>query len=119
MQMTKPTTDTVKKDKVASTRWSDTEVAKLIELWETDLTNAAIAKILKRNESAVAVKASRINLPRRAATKDKNSKSRVRPCLRCTTPFFSGGPGNRFCDPCKASSDWMNGQDYYATVGGV
>jgi hypothetical protein len=106
-------------EKMGSTRWSDTEVEKLIDLWETKLSNAEIAKILKRNESAVAVKASRINLPRRSTAKDKNSKARVRPCLRCTTPFYSSGPGTRFCDPCKESSDWQNGNDSYATVGGV
>ena len=107
------------KTKVTSIRWSETDVAKLIELWSTNLSNAEIAKILKREESAVAVKASRINLPRRKQMKSKDSKARVRPCLRCQTPFYSGGPGNRFCDPCKDSSDWKNGNDHYATAGGI
>jgi len=106
------------KAKTTSIRWSETDVAKLIELWSTDLSNAEIAKILKREESAVAVKASRINLPRRKQMKSKDSKARVRPCLRCQTPFYSGGPGNRFCDPCKDSSDWKNGNDHYSAVGG-
>jgi hypothetical protein len=101
----------------SSTRWSEEDVSRLIDLWSTELSNAEIAKILNREESAVAVKASRINLPRRAKMKDKSSKARVRPCLRCETPFYSSGPGNRFCDPCKESSDWKNGNDFYATIG--
>lgn len=108
-----------KSEKQAASRWSEAEVAKLIELWSTELSNADIAKKLNRHESAVAVKASRINLPRRATLKTQNPKARMRPCLRCSTPFHSAGPGNRFCDPCKESSDWQNGGDYYATVGGV
>ena len=106
------------KPRTTSIRWSETDVAKLIELWSTDLSNAEIAKILKREESAVAVKASRINLPRRKQMKSANSKARVRPCLRCTTPFYSAGPGNRFCEPCKDSSDWKNGNDHFSTAGG-
>lgn len=106
------------KTRTASVRWSDEEVQKLIDLWSSDLTNADIAKLLGREESAVAVKASRINLPRRAKMKDPNSKARVRPCLRCSTPFYSTGPGNRFCDPCKESADWQNGNDHYSTIGG-
>lgn len=27
-----------------------------------------------------------------------------RPCLRCSTPFDSHGPGNRLCTPCRARS---------------
>lgn len=103
--------------KAASTRWSDDDVSKLIDLWSTNLTNAEIAKKLDREESAVAVKASRINLPRRAKMNSATSKAKVRPCLRCETPFYSTGPGNRFCDPCKDSSEWKNGNDFYATVG--
>lgn len=102
----------------SSQRWSESDVKKLIELWATDLSSKDIAKILKRNPSAVSVKACRINLSRRAAIKAPDTKARARPCLRCTTPFYSTGPGNRFCDPCKESADWQNGNDYYSTVGG-
>lgn len=102
----------------ASRRWSEGDVARLIELWTTDLTNAQIAKKLEREESAVAVKASRINLPRRLRMKEgMPSKSRVRQCLRCTGPFFSSGAGNRFCDPCKNTSEWRDGGDYYGSGG--
>jgi hypothetical protein len=112
------TAETTAKPRTASIRWTDKDVARLIELWSTEMTNAQIAKELDRAESAVAVKASRINLPRRSTMGAKNTKARIRPCLRCSTPFHSSGPGNRFCDPCKDSSDWQNGNDYYATVGG-
>jgi len=100
-------------------RWSEADVVKLIDLWSTTLSNAEIAKKLNRNEAAVAVKASRINLPRRSTKTSTNSKARIKPCLGCSTPFHSTGPGNRFCDPCKAASDWQNGNDYYATIGGI
>lgn len=100
-------------------RWSDEDVAQLITLWTTtNLSNAEIAKKMGREESAIAVKASRINLPRRAKTKDPASKARVRPCLRCQTSFYSTGPGNRVCDPCKESADWQNGVDLYSMIGG-
>ena len=103
-----------------TTRWSNDDVRRLIELWSTDLTNKEIAKKLGREESAVAVKASQINLPRRGQMREQpaaNSKARVRPCLGCETPFYSSGPGIRFCDPCKDSSEWKNGGDYFTAAG--
>lgn len=99
-------------------RWTEQDVATLIELWSKNMSNAEIAKKLGRPESAIAVKASRINLPRRSEL-GKTTKARVRPCLRCEKPFYSTGAGNRFCDPCKESSDWQNGGDYFSSIGGV
>ena len=104
----------------AAKRWSAQEVADLIALWSTDLTNAQIAARLGREESAVAVKASRISLPRRSDMRaaKKRSSAKMRKCLRCESPFYSTGSGNRICDPCKESSDWQNGGDYFATSNG-
>lgn len=102
--------------KQVSPKWSKDEVARLISFWNTGLTNKQIAEQLDRNETAVAVKASRINLPPRASVGTaKNANASVRACLRCTTPFFSSGAGNRFCDPCKDSSDWQDGSDYFSS----
>lgn len=101
-----------------SSRWTSTDVARLIELWTTtELSNAEIAKKLGRKEAAVAVKASRINLPRRAKGPAKAKGAKIRNCLRCSGPFHSTGAGNRFCDPCKESSDWQNGSDCFMAVG--
>lgn len=103
--------------KRTSVKWSDQDIEDLMRLWAKGFSNAEIAKILNRKEVAVAVKASRINLPRRSGNRPVNSKARVRPCLRCDTRFHSSGPGNRFCTPCKGSSDWQNGEDYFAAIG--
>jgi uncharacterized protein with von Willebrand factor type A (vWA) domain len=102
-----------------SNRWSQNDVKKLIDLWHSNKSNAEIAAELGRAEAAVAVKASRINLPPKRDVRSQNvkNKTRMRNCLRCRTPFISEGPGNRICDPCKGSADWQGGGDYYATMG--
>lgn len=107
--------------KTTEGRWSNEDVKKLFEYWKQGLSNAEIAKKLGRGESAVAVKASRCNLPpkRKAGSENvKNGNARQRSCLRCRSPFMSDGPGNRICDPCRESSDWQSGGDYYTSIGG-
>ena len=32
---------------------------------------------------------------------DPPRQTKRRPCLRCTRPFDSEGPGNRMCEPCR------------------
>ena len=95
--------------RTARTPWSDQEVSQLVALWGMKLSNAEIARRLNRGESAVAVKASRINLPPRSLTRNASPQARVRNCLRCSVPFRSSGFGNRICDPCKETQDWQNG----------
>lgn len=89
--------------------WSDREVSRLVALWGMKLSNAEIARRLNRGETAIAVKASRINLPPRNADQPARPGARARNCLRCASPFHSSGPGNRICDPCKETQDWLNG----------
>ena len=115
MQSIKPSSDSMTDDS-ASTRWTERDVAKLIELWSTALSNAEIAEILNRKEAAIAVKASRINLPRKTRLKT-NPMSKTRPCLRCETRFYSAGRHNRICDSCKSSSEWQSGNDSHAAFG--
>ena len=95
--------------RLARTPWTDQEISQLVALWEKQLSNAEIGRRLNRSETAVAVKASRINLPPRNATQPVNRCARLRNCLRCSSPFHSSGPGNRICDPCKETQDWQNG----------
>lgn len=98
--------------------WTESDIETLIEMWHMKYTNADIAEVLERAENAVAIKASRLSLPpRRDLERSENAK--IRKCLRCSSSFHSHGAGNRICDPCKASNEWMSGgDDYYRVMSG-
>ncbi|MGZ9811253.1 hypothetical protein ACXN5S_12395 [Pseudoroseicyclus sp. H15] len=32
---------------------------------------------------------------------EKKSEATERPCITCSRPFLSEGPGNRMCNPCR------------------
>jgi len=100
--------------------WSDEEIRTLAAMWATS-TNAEIAQKLNRPANAVAIKASRIGLPRKdeAARMLKSAKKgvKVRNCLTCRTPFYSEGAHNRICDPCKDSNSEYD-TDYIVRMGG-
>lgn len=107
-------------------RWSDEDIRHLILLWSQGKSNSEIGKKLGREENAVAVKASRLRLPPKSRIEEamspnraRNSKAKVRACLRCRSQFFSEGPGNRVCDLCKSSSDWNSSGSYTFQFGGV
>ncbi|RLK07274.1 hypothetical protein CLV75_2389 [Ruegeria conchae] len=38
-----------------------------------------------------------------------NDVPQERPCLRCRTPFWSEGFGERICRRCKGLNVWRNG----------
>ena len=95
--------------RAARAPWTEKEVSQLVALWGMNLSKAEIARRLNRGEAAVAVKASRINLPPRNLAQNAGSQARVRNCLRCSMPFHSSGFGNRICDPCKETQEWRNG----------
>ncbi|MEP3669091.1 MAG: GcrA family cell cycle regulator [Roseibium sp.] len=110
---------------IKSGKWTDQDINTLIQLWSQGLSNAAIGEKLRRQENAVAVKASRLKLPPKSRAgealtqqKNKNSKAKVRNCLRCRSQFFSEGPGNRICDLCKSGSDWSSGGSYTTQFSG-
>jgi hypothetical protein len=98
--------------------WTDSDIETLIEMWHMRYSNADIADVLERAENAVAIKASRLSLPpRRVLT--RNADAKIRKCLRCASSFHSFGSGNRICDPCKGSSEWMSGgDDFYRVMSG-
>lgn len=95
--------------------WTQSDIETLIEMWHMRYSNADIAEVLERRENAVAIKASRLSLPPRREL-DRNSNAKIRKCLRCATSFHSHGAGNRICDPCKGSNEWMSGGDDYYRV---
>lgn len=98
--------------------WTDDDIETLIEMWHMRYSNADIADVLERVENAVAIKASRLSLPPRRDL-DRNADAKIRKCLRCASSFHSHGAGNRICDPCKGSSEWMSGgDDYYRVMSG-
>ncbi|MXX88296.1 MAG: hypothetical protein F4213_08525 [Boseongicola sp. SB0677_bin_26] len=88
--------------------WTEDEVGTLIELWIEGQSVDDISCRLQRTSMSVQVKASRLNLPPRDATRGR-LKARVRPCLVCSTLFFSEGPHHRVCDACKKCEDWQGG----------
>lgn len=92
----------------AASAWSLEDVETLIEMWNMRFTNEEIADVLERGPNAIAVKASRLNLPPRNAPV---KLGKIRPCLRCATSFFSEGSGHRICDTCKSSDDWQSSGD--------
>lgn len=100
--------------------WTDEETRRLIRMWSTS-TNAEIAKALGRNENAIAIKGSRLKLPRKdvaarmVGSAKKNCK--LRECLTCRTPFYSEGVHNRICDPCKEGHSQFD-TDYIVQMGG-
>ncbi|MCW3782610.1 GcrA family cell cycle regulator [Defluviimonas salinarum] len=104
--------------------WEDADIQTLIRLWGEGRSNLEIARELGRQENAVAIKASRLHLPPKATAAQKfapanakNAKAKLRPCLTCSKTFFSEGPGNRICEPCKSTSAW-SGSDYVVQYGG-
>ena len=96
--------------------WTREDVSELMRLWNTDYTNADIARILGRKETAIAVKATRISMGSKKA-KGESTLKKI-PCLRCRQPFMSEGRHNRYCDPCKEGPEWQSGNDFYSVVGG-
>ena len=88
--------------------WTDDDNRTLMQMWIEGRADSEIAERLKRSESAIRVKASRLNLPPRSEQRDR-FKAKARTCLVCGTSFYSEGPGNRVCDQCKASDDWQSG----------
>ncbi|MFG6082208.1 hypothetical protein ACEUZ9_002851 [Paracoccus litorisediminis] len=100
--------------------WTDEETRKLIHMWSTS-TNAEIARALGRNENAIAIKGSRLKLPRKdvAAKMMSSAKkgAKLRDCLTCRRPFHSEGAHNRICDPCKEGHSQYD-TDYIVQMGG-
>lgn len=41
---------------------------------------------------------------------DTADRPKMRPCLRCRTPFESGWPGERVCTACKGTRSWKSGE---------
>ena len=91
--------------------WTREEEGVLIEMWMRNLSNEEISERIGRNPSAIAVKASRLALPRRNRHTD-NPNARIRRCMRCGRDFHSFGPGNRICGPCKASPEYDSEPEY-------
>lgn len=107
----------------ASGPWTREEITTLIEMWPNH-GNDEIASSLNRAANAVAIKASRLGLPPRVQVRAAVAKStrnilrsstRVRPCLRCMTPFFSEGAHHRICDKCKSGHSWAAGSGSYVS----
>lgn len=102
--------------------WSEADVRTLISMWSSS-TNAEIAKVLGRGENAIAVKATRLKLPRKevaakmSTPSSKRNGAKLRDCLTCRTPFYSEGSHNRICDPCKVCNSGYQG-DYLMHMGG-
>lgn len=99
--------------------WTREEIRILVTLWPK-LDNAKIAVRLGRNENAIAIKASRLGLPPRQKVREMTSdrpsnspKAKIRPCLKCRTPFYSEGAHHRICDSCKGGSSWQSGAGNY------
>ena len=78
MRAAKPRTGSSRR--MARTPWSEKEVSQLVALWGMNLSKAEIASRLNQGEAAVAVKASRINLPPR------NLNQKVGPQARAKLP---------------------------------
>lgn len=98
--------------------WTEGDIETLIEMWHMRYSNADIADVLERAENAVAIKASRLSLPPRRDL-DRNVGAKIRKCLRCASSFHSHGAGNRICEPCKSSSEWVSGgDDFYRVMTG-
>lgn len=93
--------------------WTDPEVETLIQMWNAGAATSDIAKKLGRNDNSVAIKASRLRLPRKTDVKNgelgggrkMRPDAKIRPCMTCRRPFFSEGNHNRRCDPCRESDD--------------
>ena len=85
--------------------WSLEEERILMEMWMRNLSNEEISERLGRGTVAIAVKASRLNMPRRNRY-DDHPKAGIRRCLCCKRDFLSSGPGNRICRPCKDCKEY-------------
>lgn len=44
------------------------------------------------------------------AASETAERPKIRPCLRCQTPFESHWPGERVCTPCKGTNSWKRGE---------
>ena len=102
---TRPPTFWVRGSAMREGQWTPEEERILMEMWMRDLSNEEISKRLGRGTSAIAVKASRLSLPKRNRYDDRPTAG-VRKCLRCERDFHSFGPGNRICGPCKGRSEY-------------
>ncbi len=76
-----------------------------------------IARSMGRSRKSIVVKASRLGLTVRPYLADEfvtnaRKRGRARSCLNCQRTFFSEGPGNRICIPCKQSAHWSTGNDF-------
>ncbi len=105
--------------------WTEAEIATLTGMWGSGATNHEIGLALGRKENAVAIKASRLHLPRKEVAiqllsekRRGGRKSKIRPCLCCRRPFFSEGAHHRICDPCKAVRSGST-SDYAILMGGA
>lgn len=86
---------------MAGYAWTDGEVSRLAELWETGATHQAIAETLGKTVGAVQSKANFIALPRRRWAQAQHPTARMRACMCCGQAFRSEWFGNRLCLPCK------------------
>ncbi|MCE2523323.1 MAG: hypothetical protein J4F49_08910 [Rhodobacteraceae bacterium] len=97
--------------------WTDDEIHRLIDLWKRHVPFGRIAKTMGRSKKSVSIKASRLGLTTRPYWNDQFSvnarkRGKARSCLSCRRTFFSEGPGNRICNPCKESPHWEQGNDF-------
>lgn len=122
--------------------WTEEEVRILVEAWFEGLRPADLAARLPgRSLSAVKVRASRLQLPRRdkadgklvapplapektqapaaksneAALRRPGDTAKMRACLRCETQFYSSWAGDRICGSCRRSDDWQSGDPWYVS----
>ena len=74
-------------------------------MWLANRTCEQISERLDRRTSAIAVKSSRLDLPRRNRY-DHRPKAGIRRRLRCRRDFHSFGPSNQICAPCKGTTEY-------------
>jgi len=83
--------------------WTDGEISRLAELWDTGASYATIAETLGKTASAVQSKAAFVRLPRRRWPQAQHATAGFRSCMCCGDHFYSEWFGNRLCVPCKNS----------------
>lgn len=98
--------------------WSDEDLQLLAELWRDGRSVRAIAENLGRSESAIAVRASRLNLGSRRSLAAPPPPE-LRECLMCGRKFPPLHRHNRVCKPCQASDEWRFGGRWYEIDGEV
>lgn len=93
--------------------WTAEEMTLLIRLWKENVPNEDIAERIGRTKGAISVKANRLGLQRHHHQEaEPGGSGRARTCLGCGRSFWSQHAGIRFCDPCKAGSNWRTGGGY-------